>query len=82
MVIPVLASYFVPYPMVKLPFNPAFVFFFSTILIIPTSPSASYFADGLLITSILSICEDGIASNTALVLDAVIPDGFPLINTQ
>ena len=45
------------------PFNPLLSSFFRTILIIPADPSASYFADGLVITSIFSIISAVIVPN-------------------
>ena len=47
-----------------IPLNPFNLFFLRTILIIPEVPSGSYFAEGFVTTSILSIAFAGNASNT------------------
>ena len=59
--------------------KPPFLFRFKIILMIPPVPSASYFADGLVITSTFSILSEGIDSNPLL---AVKTEGFPLINIR
>ena len=49
-------------------------------LIIPDMPSGSYFADGFVITSMVSIELAGMVSNTPERPDPVIEDGRPSIN--
>ena len=50
-------------------------------LMIPLEPSASYLADGEVITSTLLIWSAGMAFSASAILPAMVPDGFPLIKT-
>ncbi len=50
-------------------------------LIIPAEPSASYFADGDVITSTVLIISAGICFKASAMLDAIIVEGLLLINT-
>ena len=61
--------------------KPCKVFFFVTILMIPADPSASYFADGDVITSTVLIISAGICFKASVILEAIIVDGLLLINT-
>ncbi len=60
------------------PLMPAFSFFFKMMLIIPEVPSASYFAEGLVMTSTLSIIS-AVMVPSALLSSLANTDGFPLI---
>ena len=61
--------------------KPCKVFFLVTMLMIPALPSASYLADGEVITSTVLIISAGICFKASAILDAKIVDGLLLINT-
>ena len=69
-----------------LPFKPSYLPFFSTILIIPAIPSGSYFADGEVMTSTLSMRDAGMLSTSfppspvrlGLPFTSIFTLGFPL----
>src|ERR1700761_1679000 len=63
------------------PVKPSWAFFFITMLMIPDWPSASYFDEGLVITSMVSIALAGIDCKISVRLLPVNVDGLPLINT-
>ena len=62
--------------------KPCKVFFFVTILMIPAEPSASYLAEGEVITSTVLIISAGICLNASAILDAIMVDGLLLIKTR
>ena len=66
-------------PVFTLPFKPANLFSFSTILMIPAMPSGSYLAPGLVITSISAIFAAGTLCRSDLISPPAILDGFPSI---
>src|ERR1039458_6687369 len=61
----------------RFPLVPFAVFFFKMMLIMPPNPCASYFAPGLVITSILLIWLAGIDSNTSVMLLDRAEEGLP-----
>ncbi len=61
----------------KSPLNPSNLPFFNTILIIPAMPSGSYFADGDVMTSTLSIISAGKFSTDVVSPPEISADGFP-----
>ncbi len=61
-----------------IPLHPSISLFFVLILIIPTAPSASFLAEGVVNTSILSICPAEICSKAAAPFKE---PGFPSIYT-
>ena len=61
--------------------SPCNVFFFVIILIIPEEPSASYLAEGEVITSTDLIISAGICFNASATLLAMIVEGLLLIKT-
>src|SRR5438045_583974 len=63
------------------PLVPRSVFFFVMILMIPAVPSASYLADGEVITSTCLIISAGICFNASETLRATMLDGLLLIRT-
>ena len=64
------------------PFVPFLFSFLSFIFIIPAIPSASYFAEGFVITSILSTVFAGNCSNIVAKSPPIILDGLPSIKTR
>ena len=66
-----------PADIIKVPLIPSFFPRFKIIFKIPPPPSASYRADGLVTTSILSIASAGINRKASTILIAL--DGFPSI---
>ena len=68
-----------PAIVVILPFSPSKAPRLSTILIIPPTPSGSYFADGLVITSTLSTIATCILSTIPRLFEPVSPDRLPSI---
>ncbi len=74
----------VPTPPLTEPLQPDMFFCLVMILMIPAEPSASYLADGEVITSMLLIWSAGMVfSNTSDKLADVAPDdGLPLISTR
>ena len=62
------------------PLTPLDFPFLITILIIPPPPSASYRADGLVITSTFSTASAGNNFKASATLIPANPDGFPSIN--
>src|SRR5881398_3290967 len=72
-------SFLVPAVKDILPLMPRALFFFRIILMMPPIPCASYFAPGLVITSMLLIWLAGMDCNTSAILLPKADDGFPLI---
>ena len=62
------------------PLQPCFVFFFKTILIMPEVPSGLNLADGLVMTSILSIELAGSCCSTSALDLPISGDGLPLMS--
>jgi len=58
----------VPVLVLTLALNPSIFFCLVIMLIIPASPSASYLAPGLVMTSIVLICSAGIVCKTSDIL--------------
>src|SRR5476651_987988 len=71
----------VPTPPLIAPLTPDILVLLVMILMIPAVPSASYLADGEVITSMVLIWSDGKDLSTSARLFAIAPDGLPLIST-
>ena len=61
------------------PLKPSKAPLFITILIMPPTPSGSYFADGFVMTSTFSTIPTLILSTTPRLFEPVIPERFPSI---
>src|SRR5690606_41215254 len=61
---------------------PSSTFFFVMILMIPEDPSASYFAEGDVITSTDLMSSAGIALSASAMLEAAIVEGRLLMSTR
>src|SRR3569833_4653158 len=64
------------------PLIPVMFFCLVMMLMIPAEPSASYLAEGEVITSMLLIWSAGIVFYTSDKLAEVAPEGLPLIKTR
>ena len=63
----------------KLPFRPANLFSFKTMLMIPAIPSGSYLAPGLVITSTSAMLAAGMLRKSDFTSPPAMVDGFPSI---
>src|ERR1700722_15583349 len=77
---PIVGPATVLYPPLSPTVYPWAPFFLVMILMMPLRPSASYFAGGVVITSIFSILVAGIAFNTSEGFLAIMADSLPLIS--
>src|SRR5665647_3946976 len=75
-------SILVPAVKDRFPLYPFALFVFKMILIIPPNPCASYFAPGLVITSMLLIWLAGIDCNTSVILLPKASEGLPSIRKR